>query len=506
MEFGEFGLTAKRGRILAADGSPLAYTVRAWRFYLDPRAADLSVYDTDCFREIAEGLGVPVQSLLAAYARNDRQNVFLLCCEAAHELGVPMQPLFDASEGRGNVAQEPPRHIFLSEAADNGSAVEYFDRRHPWLTKCAGLIREPVQKRVYPLGAAAVSVVGFMHGGAHTDRPKGAGGLEWACDKSLAGTDGIYDKRLPQQERYRNAKPRPGADIQTTLVPGLQKAAAEALSAACATNGAESAFALVMKVPLGEIAAMASWPTFDPSMRRDLDKWDSEMAMNRAAQTVFEPGGLAKPIVEAIALDSGVAADVTNAVSSVGVKKFHAALRRFGFGSKTGTAGIPGEEVGILTSKPEYWEIDTTAPESVGMGHGFAVTGLQLAQAYATLANRGTLVRPTLIAEGARSCATNDITQVVPPTVADAIMRMLKSPIHAVVPICEHDRESGRSFYSPTSCIASCAGIVPAESYRYVVVASFSKPRLAHNVEEASKPVFKSISDQIHRRAVSGDE
>lgn len=82
-----------------------------------------------------------------------------------------------------------------------------------------------------------------------------------------------------------------------------------------------------MKVPSGEIAAMASWPSFDPSRRRKLGTWDFSMAANRAAQTVFEPGGLARPMIEAIALDSGVEADVTNIVSWVGAEKFHAALR-----------------------------------------------------------------------------------------------------------------------------------------------------------------------------------
>lgn len=481
MEFGEFGLVAKRGRILASDGSPLAYTVRTWRFCLDPLAADLSVYDADRFREIAEGLGVPVQSLLEAYARNNRQNAFMLCCEAAHELGVSMQPLFDASEGRGKVAREPPRYIFLSEAEDNGPVAEYANRRRLLLTQRAGIICEPVQKRVYPLGSAAVHVVGFMLGGAHTETPKGAGGLEFACNKALAGINGVYDKNLPAKERRMRAFPKLGADIRTTLEPEIQKAAAEALSSACATNGAESAFAIVMKVPSGEIAAMASWPSFDPSMRRYLNKWDGSMAVNRPAQVVFEPGALAKPIVEAIAKDAG----------ELPKEKLHAGLLRFGFGAKTGTAGISGEETGFFVGPPDRW--DETTEAGVGEGFGFAATGLQIAQSYATLANHGTLVRPVLVA----AAATNGAVQAVSPSSADAIVRTLKSPVPSAVRMCEHDRETGHAVYSPTNYIASCAGFVPADKPRYVVVVSFSRPRPAYAGEEVAKPVFQAISNSL---------
>ena len=532
LSFGEFGLTAKRGRILAADGSPLAHTVRAWRFYLDPFAADTSVYKAEHIRGIAEGLGVPAKDLLEAYARVD--NAFPLCCEAAHDLGISMESLLDANKQKDTIAKSPRRYIFLAEVADDSPALAYFGKNDHWLTKRAGLIREPVQKRVYPLGSAAVQVVGFMIGGAHTDTPVGAGGIESACNKSLAGANGAYDKKLPVKERHEKAIPKPGADVQTTLVPTLQKSVAEALAAACATNGAESAWGLVMKIPSGEIEAMASWPTFDPSMRRDLGKWNDSMAANRATQLLFEPGGLAKPLTYAIALDEGVLTvdaeldqgdgtweyngvtlkdEATNTLSIaeaierrvniaagktaclIGPEKFHAALRRFGFGRKTRTAGIPGEESGIIVSKPERW--DKTTAMRVGMGYGFAATGLQIAQAYATLANHGTLVRPVLLAGAAHSCATNESTQVVSPAAADAIVRMLKTPMPSTVQISEHDKESGRPFYSPTNYIASCAGFYPADRPQYVIVVSFVKPRTAHTGDEVARPVFDLIANVL---------
>ena len=502
MVFGEFGLTAKRGQILAANGTPLAYSERFWRLHLDPMV--VQNYDPPwphCpfpYLDVAEALGIPEKELLAAYKREDS------------------------------------RYIFLKDMVDGSPAAVYFEKNRHWLADIGGIIREPVQRRVYPLGSAAVQVVGFMIGGTHTDTPAGAGGLEAACNKALAGSNGVYDKKLPEKERYKKAIPKRGADVHTTLVPTLQKSVAEVLAAACATNGAESAWGLVMKIPSGEIEAMASWPTFDPSMRRNLDKWNPSMAVNRAAQFLFEPGGLVKPLTYAIALDEGVLAEdakidqengaweyngvtlkdeatnmlsIAEAIASraniaagktaclIGAEKFHAALRRFGFGSKTGVVGIPGEEVGIIAGKPERW--DKTTAMRVGMGYGFAATGLQIAQAYATLANHGTLVRPVLIAGEASSCATNGAMQIVSPAAADAIVRMLKTPMPSTVQMSEHDKESGCPVYSPTNYIASCAGYYPADRPQHVIVVSFVKPRTAYTGDEVARPVLDAITDAL---------
>jgi cell division protein FtsI/penicillin-binding protein 2 len=133
----------------------------------------------------------------------------------------------------------------------------------------------------------------------------------------------------------------------------------------------------------------------------------------------------------------------------------------------------------------------------VGMGYGFAATGLQIAQSYATLANHGTLVRPVLIAGEASSSATNGSTQVLSPAAADAIVRMFKTPMPSTVQMCERDKESGRVFYSPTNYIASCAGLVPLNKPEYVVVVSFAKPRSAHTGEEVAKPAFQLIADSL---------
>ncbi|MBQ8124505.1 MAG: hypothetical protein IJ173_01330 [Kiritimatiellae bacterium] len=131
------------------------------------------------------------------------------------------------------------RYVPIREADDKSSENDWYERNRR-LAKKAGIIREPVQKRIYPLGEAATAVVGFMHGGAHTDTPQGAGGLEWAFDKTLAGTNGADDASLRLDERARRVPPAPGADVRATIVPDIQKAAWGALSPPPARRTARS--------------------------------------------------------------------------------------------------------------------------------------------------------------------------------------------------------------------------------------------------------------------------
>ena len=89
--------------------------------------------------------------------------------------------------------------------------------------------------------------------------------------------------------------------------------------------------------------------------------------------------------------------------------------------------------------------------------------GNLLWQSCLTLLAPGTLVRPVLIAGAASSCATNGAMQIVSPVAAEAIVRMLKTPMSSTVQMSEHDKENGCPVYSPTNYIASCAGYYPVD-------------------------------------------
>lgn len=447
MEFGDFGLQARRGRIYAADMSPLAYSVRAWSYHLDPAISRREGHDfVNSTTQVALGLCLPLAEVEAAFR------------------------------------EKRSRYVFLREAEEAHRANENYDEHASWFAS-SGVIREPVQRRVYPLGAAAAAVVGYMCESAD-GKPRGAAGLESAYDGFLSGTDGVYDEKMPKEARMHKAYPTGGLDVYTTIVPDVQRAVAEALAAACATNGAKSAWGIVMQVPSGKIAAMASWPSFDPSARRVRSRWNPGLAVNHAALDCFDPGALAKPIAHAIALDNGILTE---------------GLGKFGFGRRTCGDTIAGESAGILAGKVEHW--DQATAMRAGMGFDFAATGLQIAQAYAALANHGRMVRTRLVVAassddtevGLDELVDKPMPQVVSPAAADAVVRMLGNGMPSTVRMCDGDN------YSSTNYIASCAGVCPAERPSYVVAVSFEAPRPAHTGEEVAKPVFREIADGLSK-------
>ncbi|MBO7687058.1 MAG: FtsW/RodA/SpoVE family cell cycle protein [Kiritimatiellae bacterium] len=472
MEFGDFGLQARRGRIYASDMSPLAYSVRAWSYHLDPAISRREGHDfVNSTTQVALGLCLPLAAVETAFR------------------------------------EKRSRYVFLREAEEAHRANVNYDEHASWFAS-SGVIREPVQRRVYPLGAAAAAVVGYMCESAD-GKPRGAAGLESAYDGCLSGTDGVYDEKLPKGERMYKAYPTGGLDVYTTIVPDVQRAVAEALAAACATNGAKSAWGIVMQVPSGKIAAMASWPSFDPSARRLQGRWNPELAVNHAAQDCFEPGGLAKPITYAIALDNGILTGESKLDQEDGVwecngeasrvGRLHEGLGEFGFGRRTCGDTISGESAGILSGKAEHW--DQTTAMRAGMGFGFAATGLQIAQAYATLANHGRMVRTRLVVVassddtdvGLDEFVDKPMPQVVSTAAADAVVRMLGNGMPSTIQM--HD--GGNS--SSTNYIASCAGVCPAERPAYVVAVSFEAPRPAYTGEEVAKPVFREIADGLSK-------
>ena len=190
-------------------------------------------------------------------------------------------------------------------------------------------------------------------------------------------------------------------------------------------------------------------------------------------------------IAEAISSGADIAAGKT--AVAVGPENFHAELLRLGFGSSTRVKGIPGENAGILTSKPEHWKIDKTTAMRVGMGYGFAVTGLQMAQAYATLSNHGRIVKPHLL-QG--ECTPGN--QAISPESADAITAMIKNPV------CSTSQMNEKGKCMENAYIASCAGFHANGHGEYVIIVAFTKPHPAHTGEEVAKPAWKKIASVVN--------
>ena len=476
-------LAPSRGRISDRHGKALAVTVLAPSVYANPAAVD----DPDA---TARALG--------------------------RALGTAPGPLRERLRRRGPF-------VFLARwlSEDTARCVRELD------LPGVGLVSEP--RRVYPLGELAGALLGF----ANIDGV-GVRGIERLEDPWLRG------RRLAVAVE-RDARGRllagPGVDprvvgggeVRLTLDVALQALAESALAEAIQSSGAREGFALTLDSGSGELLAAAEWPAFDPNLFRQTSY---AAARSRTFVDALEPGSVVKAFLAAAALDAGVvdreeSFEVADGVrfpgkwirdpvpresldlagilrvssnagavrigERLGARRLHAALRRFGFGARTGS-GFPEESVGLLRDW-QYWQpLDQAA---ASFGQGFGVTPIQLAAATAALAADG-VWRPPVLVRARRNGAGPWRPEPVPPSrraVSEAVAAAVAPMLAAVVEgegtgrraalrglrvagktgtSQKFDLVAGR--YSRTLSIAWFAGFAPVESPRLVIVVGLDEP------------------------------
>lgn len=381
---------ARRGAIFDREGEPLAISVDLQTIYTDPSLVE------DPAAEAAE---------LAPVLDKD-----------AAELEAKLRGSFPDSEFEYLARQVEPK------VAKRVKGLEL-----------PGVYMESEPKRYYPGGRLASHVLGF----ADIDG-QGLEGIEAAYDRVLQGKAGrmILEKdstrqyELPQaDERYD--PPEPGRSLFLTLDKELQYYAELTLADAARQYHAEKGTAIVMRPETGEILALANVPNFDPNRPGE---FGTEERRNLALTDVYEPGSSFKIVTAAAALEEGVVtphtsfgvpdsfqysdrvfhdshphppmqmttSEIIEQSSNVGTIQIGLRLggarldryvRKFGFGKETGL-DFPGESPGIVLDRSD-WTGPTIA--TIPIGQGIAVTPMQLASAYATLANGGVWVEPKLL-------------------------------------------------------------------------------------------------------------
>ena len=309
------------------------------------------------------------------------------------------------------------RHVGASEA----SAVK--------AARLPGIYLTPEPRRFYPGRRLAGPVLGF----AGIDG-RGLDGLELTMDSQLAGKrtsaaavrDASGDLMLPDV----GARPRPGAAVTLTLHRYVQMAAERALEKSISEEKARAGVVVVLDVHSGDVLALASWPSYDPNRPGNAR---DEGARNRAITDVYEIGSIMKVFTIAAALDAGAVTpdtwfDVEGGRLQVGRKvikdtyhdqklsvggvlkrssnvgavkiarklgreKLHDALVRFGFGQKSGIE-LPGEETGLVRPAARWGDIGLATH---AFGYGLSVTPIQVAAAFAAVANGGIYHPPRLV-------------------------------------------------------------------------------------------------------------
>lgn len=432
-------LPASRGRIYDRDGDVLATSIEAATIYADPRAYRGTT--------TPEGREVPPAGEAAVVAD-------------------ALAPLLELDAETVRTRLEQDRHfVYLARQVEHELGEEIAALGLPGI----GVLTEP--QRVYPAGTLAGQVVGFTDIDA-----QGIQGLEARYDHILSGQPGtLLLERAPGGLDIASGiralqPPVVGTDVVLTLDRDIQHVAELAADDALQRFDAVGASIVVAEVGSGDVLAMASAPGFDPNARGDEDPADRR---NRAVTDVFEPGSTQKALTIAAALEEGVIGrdttlEVPDALQvggstftdatrhsldawsitqimerssnvgtiriaqQLGPERLDGYLREFGYGQRT-DLGFPGESGGLLMPHTEWW--GTSLP-TIAIGHGVAVSLLQLANSYATLANDGVSVPPRLVqgtvGEDGRLAPTpaGSSHQVVSPDTASAVRGMLEEAVH----------------------------------------------------------------------------
>lgn len=428
------------------------------------------------------------------------------------------------------------------------AALTKFNAQFPGMSpdRIIGFFPERGYIREYPSGSLIASLVGFVNRDG-----KGATGLESSMNSSIAGVDGKYSyangygAEIPGSQS-EIIPAQAGTTVRLTVDRDIQWVASKAISDAVKSSGAISGTVIVMDPKSGEILAHATAPTFDPNNTSKV----SLIAMrNPSVQDVYEPGSTGKVMTIAAALEekkitsdtvftipyalkrstkvfhdhekhptqrlttSGVLAVSSNTGSikigeMLSNETLYNYLSKFGVGSKTGS-GLPGESKGILP-KVADWS-GTTAP-TVAFGQGYSLTAMQATSIFATIANDGIRVSPTVIA--GTSDASGNFTpapgrtskRVISTETAQAMRIMMESVVSAVgtapsAAITGY-RVAGKTgtamrFDDTCGCYrgytASFIGFAPADKPAYVISVTIQDPKGLHWGGALGGPVFKKV-------------
>ncbi|TMM25818.1 MAG: penicillin-binding protein 2 [Actinobacteria bacterium] len=425
--------------------------------------------------------------------------------------------------------------VYVERKADPARAA-LLERRH-----LPGLGFYPEERRFYPQGSLAAQVLGYAGVDNH-----GLAGLELSLDHDLAGRPGreriVKDASGEVIDTVPSQTERDGTDVYLTLDHVIQSNAQAILRQTVARWHAKSATAIVLDPRTGGVLAMVVAPGFDannyPNTWRPLQR-------NRAVTDTYEPGSTFKLVTVAGALSEGLVSPTTSFVlpyeihvadriihdaeprgtetmtvaeilarsSNVGAitlaerlgqHRLAGWISRFGFGRNTGI-DYPGESPGIVLPE-KHWSGSTIG--NVPIGQGIAVTPIQMASAYATIANRGVWVRPHLVDHiGDGSALKQPKRRIVRRRVAVQLISMLKNVVLdgtgtlAAVPGYQVAGKTGTASkvdpdgtYSDSRYVASFIGVVPASRPRLVILVSVDEPRGAIFGGVVAAPAFSQIA------------
>jgi len=416
-----------------------------------------------------------------------------------------------------------------------------------------GMFFEP--RRFYPQGAIAGQLIGFVGKDS-----QGLEGLEQQYDRYLRGEMGtsVVERdalgRRIFSEGIEEIQIPPGADIHLTLDTSIQYLAENHLEAAVKKYRAKAGTAVVVEPFTGEVLAIANHPFFNPN---DYSRQTKLQWRNRAVTDSYEPGSTFKTILAAAALEEGVVGKedlfyceygkyafagrtihdtheygclpfykiiqyssiigVTKVAEKLKEERFHNYIKSFGFGRLSGI-DLPGEAAGVVRPSSQWYPIDLATH---AFGQGIAVTPIQLAMAYAAVANGGMLMRPFIVkkivgpdGQVLLKKEPHVVRRVISEKTAHLLTSILKGVVleggtgtKAALDGFEVAGKTGTAQkvdehggYAARKRIASFVGFVPAEDPRLVLLVIVDEPEANVYGGVVAAPVFRNIAEASLRR------
>lgn len=506
-------LPSRRGNILDYKGKELAMSSPAYSLYADPKVIENKKQFS---KTISNILGEPVSSIMK------------------------------------KISDSKKRFVWIDRLVNATTTEKLKDLKIQGL----GFVEE--WRRIYPNDRLLSTSLGFIG-----KEGQGLEGIELLYNKDLQGENKKVSLRkdargrpLVQDGTVFTETPQ-GKEIQLTIDSDLQYFVETELQQALKTHEAEAAYAVVLDAKTSAIRAIASLPDFDLNKP---EKSNSGFRRNRAVTDTYEPGSTLKTFILAEALEKNIykanskifcenghfqigkrvireaekahaqglitVSEVLAYSSNIGTSKIalklgddvlRQALLKFGFGQKSGL-DLPGEAKGIVLGLP--WADHLLA--NVSFGQGMTASPLQMANAYASIANGGILNKPYII-QSITDIETNqkhenkptEIRRVVSEETAQQMRMMLAgvtsgkgTGLAARVPgyivggktgTAQKVKTNGRG-YVPGGYIGSFTGFIPANDPQYVIYVALDHPKKGYYGSQVAAPLFASIASYAVRK------
>lgn len=451
-----------------------------------------------------------------------------------------------------------PKSYYLEKLNTPNTSFVYLDRKISAenvqgldTLKYDGLIILKEPSRVYNYGSSASQILGFTN-----NENVGQTGIERTLNHQLSGTDGFMIMQRDGKGNLRPAtefprkEPVKGNNIVLTIDINLQRIAEEEISRAAREHKAVGGRVVIMSVKTGEILAMASYPSYDPS---NIKPGDSVGFKNSVISDLFEPGSTFKLVTVAASLEEGVtnmnsiiqteggiyevdgsrirdsyASDqmsfqraieqssnvgMIKIANKLGKERFYKYSRDFGFGILSGVE-LTGESRGML-KRPLDFSQETLSYLSIG--YQVSVNTLQMAAAYSCIANNGLFMKPYIVSkeyglngEVIYENRPAPVRQVVSTNTAKIITQLLTGVVQrgtgmeAAIDGMLVAGKTGTSQklvngrYSSNHHLGSFIGYFPAEDPSILIAVILDDPRSGNYYGgKISAPVFKRIASRL---------